>query len=100
MVRGKAVLATSDPGVHEIVITCVNNGKYDINNYELRDRIPDNYEATEFTAKPEEDREKHDGKDVVVWKIAKIAAGDSVEIKYKLSSTSEESRAKHAQFSM
>ncbi len=43
-----------------------------------------------FRSEPEEDREKHDGKDVVVWKIAKIAAGDSVEIKYKLSSTSEE----------
>jgi hypothetical protein len=35
-----------------------------------------------------------------VWKIPKIAAGETVEIKYKLSSTSEEARAKHAQFSM
>lgn len=99
LLRGKAVRATGDPEVFEVVLKVHNNSNYEIDNYEVRDRIPEGFEVFEPSLEITE-TEKLDGREVLVWNIEKMETDEKVEIKYMMRSQSEDAKASEAQFSM
>jgi len=100
IVRGKSVLATSDNNVFDVVLSVRNNSNMDMQEYEVKDRVPDLFDASDFDREPSEHAEL-DGKEVIVWKIDKIEKDQTIEVHYKIkASDPKKARASGAQFSM
>lgn len=97
--KGKSVLATATEGVYEIVLQVTNTGNYDLTDYQIRDAVPDGYDAKEISLDPA-DHSEHDGKEVIIWKLESIAVDEKVEIRYEIHPTKDEAQASGAQFSM
>jgi len=91
---GKDIAALSKAGEYEITLYVVNTGQFDLVNYEIIDRIPENFEYSKCTEDP--DVKKEAGQDVLKWVIEKIAPGDRHEIKYHLSGEGKPSDAQVA----
>jgi hypothetical protein len=93
-------VATEDPSTYEVVLVLLNESNTDIVTYDLKDRVPEKFEyIVSDDAKPTS-TDKHDGKEVLIWKLENIAQNDSREIRYKIKAKDDDSRASSAQFSM
>jgi hypothetical protein len=100
LTRGKTIVATEDPSTYEVVLVLLNESNTDIVTYDLKDRVPEKFEyIVSDDAKPTS-TDKHDGKEVLIWKLENIAQNDSREIRYKIKAKDDDSRASSAQFSM
>jgi hypothetical protein len=99
ILKGKTILATSDPAVYDVVLEVTNNSDFDQENYTVRDRVPANFDAVDFTTEVSESSDM-DGLEVHTWVLEKLEAGASFEIKYQIKATSEDAAASDAQFSM
>jgi hypothetical protein len=91
---GKEITALSTAGQYEITLYVVNTGQFELVNYEIIDRIPENFEYSKMTEDP--DVKKEAGQDVLKWVIEKIAPGDRYEVKYNLSGEGKPSDAQVA----
>ena len=91
-IKGKTINALADAGEYEITIYVRNTGKFDLENYELADKVPENFEYSDLTDDTTE-VSKLEGADVLHWVIEKIEPGDVYEIKYKLTGEGKPSDA-------
>ncbi len=92
IIRGKEITALSAEGEYEITLYVVNTGDFALRNYEMADKVPENFEYSGLSLEPVEVT-KEEGSDILKWKVEKIEAGDRFEIKYKLSGTGKPSDA-------
>lgn len=81
-IKGKDITALAEAGEYEIVLWVENKGQYDLESYEVVDKIPDNFEYYDVSEDPEV--ESMEGMDVLKWTIASIAPDNRYEIRYKL----------------
>ena len=88
VLKGKKVHATSTEGVYEIVLTVKNTGDTFIENVEMRDVVPDNFEYGEYSFEPAS-TDNLEGKDLLIWKIDRIEANDEFEITYTITGKGE-----------
>ncbi|MHA1617751.1 MAG: hypothetical protein ACTSVZ_00605, partial [Promethearchaeota archaeon] len=88
VLKGKKIHAMSTEGVYEIVLTVKNTGDTFIENVEMRDVVPDNFEYGEYSFEPES-TDNLEGKDLLIWKIDRIEANDEFEIKYTITGKGE-----------
>jgi hypothetical protein len=95
IIRGKEIIGLAAAGEYEIVLYVVNTGDFALQNYEVADKVPENFEYSGLSLEPFEVT-KLEGLDVLKWKIDKIEAGDRFEIKYKLSGTGKPSDAQES----
>jgi len=100
VVRGKALLATEDEKIHDVVLSLQNNSGFDVSNFVVKDAAPAGYDAYEFSMKPDENTEKVGDREAMVWKLEKIEKDATVEIKYKIKAVKEDAYASDAQFSL
>ncbi|WP_457556835.1 COG1470 family protein [Candidatus Harpocratesius sp.] len=97
--KGKRISALASEGEYEIVLRLTNTGENVLTKIELRDVVPDNFEYGDYSEEPSEVKSL-EKKDMLVWVIEEIAAGDTVEIRYKITGTGEDYKASEAQFSL
>lgn len=81
-IKGKEITALAEAGEYEITLYVENKGEYDLENYEVVDKIPEDFEYYDVTEDPEV--ESVEGMDILKWTIDSIAPGDRSEIRYKL----------------
>jgi hypothetical protein len=95
LIRGKEIIGLAAQGEYEIVLYVVNTGDFVLKNYEVEDKVPENFEYSGLSLEPVEVN-KEEGTDILKWKIEKIEAGDRFEIRYKLSGTGKPSDAQES----
>ncbi|MBN2156437.1 MAG: hypothetical protein JW776_10370 [Candidatus Lokiarchaeota archaeon] len=95
LIRGKEIIGLAATGEYEIILYVVNTGDYVLRNFEVADKVPENFEYSGLSLEPVEVTKK-EGLDVLKWKIEKIESGDRFEIKYKLSGTGKPSDAQES----
>jgi len=88
VLKGKKIHAMSTEGVYEIVLTVKNTGDTFIENVEMRDVVPDNFEYGEYSFEPDS-TDNLEGKDLLIWKIDRIEANDEFEITYTITGKGE-----------
>ena len=88
VLKGKKIHAMSTEGVYEIVLTVKNTGDTYIENVEMRDVVPDNFEYGEYSFEPAS-TDNLEGKDLLIWKIDRIEANDEFEITYTITGKGE-----------
>jgi len=82
---GKEVLPIGALGNYEIILTVENIGTAPLQNLVLMDKVPDSFEYSDYSMKPEITDEV--GQDTLKWTIDKLMAEEKVEITYKISGT-------------
>jgi len=82
---GKEVLPIGDLGNYEIILTLENIGTAPLQKLDLMDKVPDSFEYSDFSIKPEITDEV--GQDTLKWTIDKLMAEEKIEISYKISGT-------------
>ncbi|MHA1240421.1 MAG: hypothetical protein ACTSQU_06465 [Promethearchaeota archaeon] len=82
---GKEVLPIGKLGNYEIILTLENIGTAPLQKLVLMDKVPDSFEYTDFSMKPEITDEV--GQDTLKWTINKLIAEQKIEITYKISGT-------------
>lgn len=92
LIKGKEIIGLVTPGEYEITLYVVNTSKFDLENFEIIDRIPENFEYTDLSLDPTE-VVTMEGMDALKWVIESIAPGDRFEIKYKISGEGKPSDA-------
>ncbi|RLI61392.1 MAG: hypothetical protein DRO88_13095, partial [Promethearchaeia archaeon] len=97
--KGKRVAASTNEGEYEIVLRLSNTGETTLSNVELRDLVPDNFEYGDYSEEPSEIKSL-EGKDILIWMIEEIPAGDTIEITYKITGTGDDYKASEAQLSL
>ncbi len=97
--KGKRITALATEGEYEIVLRLKNNGDSVLTNVELRDIVPGNFEYGEESIETSS-VESLEGKDMLVWVIEELGAGETTEITYKISGTGDDYKASEAQFSV
>lgn len=97
--KGKRVSASENEGEYVIVLQLANTGETALYNVEFRDVVPDNFEYGDYSQEPSEIKSL-EGKDMLIWVIEEIPAGEKVEITYKITGTGEDYKASEAQFSL
>lgn len=89
--KGKDIAALSKEGQYEITLYVVNAGEFPMENYEVIDKVPEQFEYYDESEKPEVTQ--MEGMDCLKWVIKKIEPGQRVEIKYKLKGEGKPSNA-------
>jgi hypothetical protein len=97
ILKGKKIQAMSQEGVYEIVLTAKNTGDTYVENVEMRDVVPDNFEYGDYSFEPAS-TDNLEGKDLLIWNIDRIEANDEFEITYTITGKGEY-QAKDAQLS-
>ena len=82
---GKEVLPIGDLGNYEIILTLENIGTAPLQKLVLMDKVPDSFEYSDYSMKPEITDEV--GQDTLKWTIDKLVAEEKIEISYKISGT-------------
>ncbi|MHA1487031.1 MAG: hypothetical protein ACTSSC_07635, partial [Promethearchaeota archaeon] len=82
---GKEVLPIGDLGNYEIILTLENIGTAPLQKIVLMDKVPDSFEYSDFSMKPDITDEV--GQDTLKWTIDKLMAEENIEITYKISGT-------------
>jgi len=82
---GKEVLPIGKLGNYEIILTVENIGTAPLQKIVLMDKVPDSFEYSDFSMKPEITDEV--GQDTLKWTIDKLMAEEKLEISYKISGT-------------
>jgi hypothetical protein len=82
---GKEVLPIGDLGNYEIILTVENIGTAPLLKLVLLDKVPDSFEYSDYSKKPEITDEV--GQDTLKWKIDKLMGKEKIEISYKISGT-------------
>jgi hypothetical protein len=82
---GKEVLPIGALGNYEIILTLENIGTAPLTKIELLDKVPDSFEYSNFSMKPQITDEV--GQDTLKWIIDKLMAEEKIEITYKISGT-------------
>lgn len=82
---GKEVLPIGDLGNYEIILTVENIGTAPLQKIVLMDKVPDSFEYSDYSMKPEITDEV--GQDTLKWTIDKLVAEEKIEITYKISGT-------------
>ena len=95
LIRGKEITGLAEEGAYEITLYVVNTGEFTLKNYEVADKVPENFEYSGLSLEPVEVT-KEEGTDILKWKIDQIEAGDRFEIKYHLSGTGKPSDAQES----
>ncbi|MHA1721202.1 MAG: hypothetical protein ACTSWX_12845 [Promethearchaeota archaeon] len=83
VLKGKKIHALATEGEYEIILTVKNTGDTFIENVEMRDVVPDNFEYGDYSFDPAS-TDNLEGKDLLIWKIDRIEANDEFEITYKI----------------
>ncbi|MFX1447739.1 MAG: hypothetical protein ACFFCG_06345 [Promethearchaeota archaeon] len=82
---GKEVLPIGALGNYEIILTVENIGTAPLQKLILMDKVPDSFEYSDYSMKPEITDEV--GEDTLKWTIDKLMAEEKIEITYKISGT-------------
>lgn len=99
ILKGKKVSAMATDGHYEITLTLRNTGADALENIEIKDMVPENFEYADYSLEPVK-FDNLEGKDVLIWNIEKIEAEETYTITYKITGTGDEYRASGAQVSM
>ena len=82
---GKEVLPIGALGNYEIILTVENIGTAPLQKLVLMDKVPDSFEYSDYSMKPEITDEV--GQDTLKWTINKLMGEEKIEITYKISGT-------------
>jgi hypothetical protein len=85
--KSKSVQALDTEGEYEIVLTISNMGEFELDSYELTEKVSTDLILWDVTHDPEIS-DQYDSK-VLTWKLEKVPAGETVEIKYKIKPAGE-----------
>ena len=83
----KEVVPIGDLGNYRIILTLENIGESKLHNLVILDKVPDQFEYSEFSMKPKITDEV--GQDTLKWAIDEIEIGDKLEISYEITGTGE-----------
>ncbi len=84
---GKEIIPIGEIGNYRIRLYYENVGELPLINFVLIDKVPDNFEYSEFTMEPEITDEI--GTDTLEWKIESLKEGDLLEITYEIKGSGE-----------
>ena len=96
--KGKEVHALPAEGEYEITLFVENVGDSALENIEIRDVVPTNFEYSDFSIEPTQ-YDNMEGKDLLVWKVNKVNAGEKLQIIFKITGRGDY-KASDAQFSV
>ncbi|NHJ47491.1 MAG: hypothetical protein FK733_06875 [Asgard group archaeon] len=85
--KSKSVQALETEGEYEIILTISNMGEFELDSYELTEKVSSDLILWDVTHDPEI-VDQFDYK-VLTWKLENVPAGESVEIKYKIKPAGE-----------
>lgn len=94
---GKEVVPVGALGEYEIRLFVENVGNMPLEDFVLKDKVPDNFEYTELSMEPEIIDEAE--VDILQWTIEKLEEEEALEITYKISGQGEY-RASDAQLAL
>jgi hypothetical protein len=97
-IKSKKILATAEEGVFEIILSVQNTGDL-IENFSIKDVVPDNFEYGEYSLDPVK-TDNLEGKDLLIWEIERIDPDETYEITYKITGTGDDYKASEAQLSV
>jgi hypothetical protein len=84
---GKEIIPVGEIGNYRIRLYYENVGELPLINFVLIDKVPDNFEYSEFTMEPEITDEV--GTDTLKWAIESLKEGDLLEITYEIKGSGE-----------
>ncbi|TXT54670.1 MAG: hypothetical protein BAJALOKI2v1_750004 [Promethearchaeota archaeon] len=84
---GKEVIPIGELGNYQIILWIENVGNTPIEDVEVMDNVPDNFEYGEFSMEPEVTDEV--GKDTLKWTIEELEAEQTIEISYEITGSGE-----------
>ncbi len=82
---GKEVLPIVKPGQYQIKLSLENIGEMQLQTLTLMDKVPDNFEYSSFSLKPELRKDLFC--DSLKWMIEELRSGEKLEITYKINGT-------------
>ncbi|HUU77993.1 MAG TPA: hypothetical protein VMX55_06570 [candidate division Zixibacteria bacterium] len=85
--KGKDIQALDNEGEFEITLTVQNLGKSDLTNYVLTEKVASGLILEDISDKADVEN-KGDSK-ILTWKFDTIAAGETIEVKYKIKPSSD-----------
>jgi hypothetical protein len=94
IVKGKDINALATEGEYEITLYVENNGTHDLENYIIKDKVPEDAKYSDVTMEPAVSKE--DGATVLSWTIDSVKPGDRASVKYKLKIKGKASNAQEA----
>jgi hypothetical protein len=98
-VKGKTIRAQAESGLYEITLTLQNMGIVALENVEMKDLVPNNFEYSDFSLEPTK-YDNLDGKDMLVWTIESIDADEEYTITFKIKGSGDDFQAKDSQLSL
>lgn len=97
-IKTKKILATSAENIFEIILSVENTGDL-IENFSIKDVVPENFEYGEYSLDPVK-TDNLEGKDLLIWEIERIDPEETYEITYKITGTGDDYKASEAQLSV
>ena len=79
---GKRIVAIGDLGQYQINLYIENIGKYSLHNLVLLDKVPDSFEYSDYSMKPQITDEL--GQDTLKWVITTLQARERIEVSYEI----------------
>ncbi len=79
---GKDIAPKGPKGTYLITLTLENIGSMPFTNFEVKDKIPDNFDTSDFSVEPETASEK--GEKIVKWKVETLKENEKMEFSYVL----------------
>ncbi|MHA1790995.1 MAG: hypothetical protein ACTSVI_00025 [Promethearchaeota archaeon] len=74
VMKGKEIIALDKKGEYEITLYVTNKGQFGLENYEIQDHVPPEFEFSNMSEEPELLKSK--GRKILKWVIEKIAPGE------------------------
>ncbi|MFX1258426.1 MAG: hypothetical protein ACFFAN_11240 [Promethearchaeota archaeon] len=84
---GKEIIPIGDMGNYQIKLHYENMGEMALKNFVLIDKVPDNFEYSDFSSEPKITDEV--GTDTLEWAIEILEKGDVLEISYNIKGSGE-----------
>ncbi len=79
---GKDIAPEGPKGTYKITLILENIGNMPFANFEVKDKIPDNFDTSDFSVEPETATEK--GEQVIKWKVESLKESEKMEFSYIL----------------
>ncbi|TFG09468.1 MAG: hypothetical protein EU535_09065 [Promethearchaeota archaeon] len=85
---GKDIIPAGAMGEYEIILTVINLGNMPLKKVHVDDKIPDEFERSNFSLEPEEIQDL-EGDDIIEWEIDNLEPEEKLEITYMVKGTGD-----------
>ncbi|MHA1502702.1 MAG: COG1470 family protein [Candidatus Heimdallarchaeota archaeon] len=95
LAKGKDIQALDTEGEYAITLSIKNMSEGEMTNYRLKEKIPAGLQL--FDVSDEAKITEKDDAQILTWKFEEIAAGETIQVTYKIKPSSEDAKVSDAQ---